>query len=307
MNEQFADLGDVTLCYETFGDPADPALLLVMGLATQMVAWREDFCRMLVERGFHVIRFDNRDVGRSSSMKGKPPGLGEMITRRIANPSYTLDDMADDAAGLLDHLGIEHAHVVGASMGAMIGQHLAVRHPEKVLSLVSIMAGTGHRVVGQPKLSIMPLFLSRAPSGDKQAYVERGLKLFRAIGSKTHFDEQGVREIAELSYDRGVNLAGTGRQLAAIIAAGNRTSVLKRIQAPTLVIQGKDDKLATPSGGKATARAIPGAQLLMLEGMGHDLPRPLWPTFVDAIVKTAGRVTNATPDPQPVLNPQAGV
>jgi pimeloyl-ACP methyl ester carboxylesterase len=306
VSEQFADIGDVTLCYETFGDPADPAMLLIMGLGTQMVAWRDDFCRMLAERGFHVIRYDNRDVGRSTTMSGKPPSVTELATRRIREVPYRLEDMADDAAGLLDHLGIQRAHVVGASMGAMIAQHLTLRYPAKVLSLVSIMAGTGHRVIGAPKLSIMPLFLSR-PAKGKEAYIERGVKLFKAIGSTKHFDEQGVREIAELSYERGLNLAGTGRQLGAIIADGNRTKRLKRIKAPTLVIHGTDDKLATPGGGKATAKAIAGARLMMVEDMGHDMPRPLWPRLIDAIAENAARVTSGTGDAQPVLNPRAGV
>src|SRR5215212_6647618 len=160
MNEQFADVGPVTLCYETFGDPTDPALLLIMGLGTQMVAWREDFCRQLVDQGFFVIRYDNRDCGRSTLMKGRPPTLRELVTRRIKNPPYTLGDMADDAIGLLDHLGIEKAHIAGASMGGMIAQHVAFRYPARVLSLASIMSSTGHRFVGQPKLSVIPLFLS---------------------------------------------------------------------------------------------------------------------------------------------------
>src|SRR5436190_18982588 len=161
MNEQFAEVGPVTLCYETFGAPTDPAILLIMGLGTQMVAWREDFCQMLVERGFHVIRYDNRDCGKSTSMKGRPATLRQLTTKRVKNPPYTLADMADDAVGLLDHLGIDRAHVVGASMGAMIAQHVGMRHPGRVLSLVSIMASTGSRFAGQPKLAVIPLFLSK--------------------------------------------------------------------------------------------------------------------------------------------------
>ncbi len=288
MSEQFADVGDVTLCYETFGDASDPPILLIMGLGTQMIAWRDDFCRMLADRGFYVIRYDNRDVGHSTKMKGRAPSLVQMTTRRIKNPAYTLGEMADDAIGLLDHLGIERAHIVGASMGGMIAQHVGFRYPGRVLSLVSIMASTGHRLVGQPSLAIMPLFLSR-PEGSKEAYVERAVKLFRAVGSTKHFDEQGVREIAEAGWERGVDFAGTGRQLGAIMADGNRTKRLRRITAPTLVIHGTDDKLVAPSGGKATAKAIKGAKLLMLDGMGHDLPRPLWPKLVDAIVENAAR------------------
>ncbi len=290
MNEQFADIGPVTLCYETFGDPADPALLLIMGLGTQMVAWREDFCAQLVERGFYVIRYDNRDVGRSTRMEGSPPGTRELITRRIKDLSYSLSDMADDAARLLDHLGIERAHIVGASMGGMIAQHLAFDHPDKVLSMTSIMSTVGGRVVGQPKLAVMPLFLATPPAG-KEAYIDRAVKLFKAVGSKRLFDEDYVRESASLSYERGVDFAGTGRQLAAITADGKRTKRLARVKAPTLVIHGNDDRLVAPSGGKATAKAIDGARLLMLDDMGHDLPRPIWPKIIDAIVDNTKRAT----------------
>jgi pimeloyl-ACP methyl ester carboxylesterase len=294
MSEQFADVGPVTLCYETFGDPADPALLLIMGLGTQMIAWRDDFCRTLVDRGFFVIRYDNRDSGRSTKLEGRPPNLPELITRKPRKLAYSLAEMADDAIGLLDHLGIERAHVVGASMGGMIAQHLGFRYPGRVLSITSIMSGAGGRVAGAPRLSIIPLFLSK-PSGGKEDYVERGVKLFKAIGSPKYFDEQNVREIADLSWERGVNFSGTGRQLAAIVADGNRTSRLKRITAPTLVIHGKNDKLATPSGGRAVAKAIPGAKLLELDGMGHDLPRQLWPQIVDAIVANTERASEPEP------------
>jgi pimeloyl-ACP methyl ester carboxylesterase len=289
MSEQFADLGRVNLCYETFGDAGDPALLLVMGLGTQMVAWHDDFCRELTERGFFVIRFDNRDCGRSTLMEGPTPGLRDLITRKPRHLAYTLGEMADDAIGLLDHLDIERAHVVGASMGGMIGQHMAFRYPARVLSLTSIMSGAGGRVAGAPRLSILPLFLSKTPADGKEAYIERGVKLFRTIGSPKYFDEQSVREVGALSWDRGITMAGTGRQLAAIVADGNRAKRLQRITAPTLVIQGSADKLATPSGGKAVARAIPGARLMMVDGMGHDLPRALWPKFIDAIAENAAR------------------
>lgn len=288
MDEQFADVGPVTLCYETFGDPSDPAILLIMGLGTQMVAWREDFCQQLVERGFFVIRYDNRDSGKSSSMEGAPPTLREMTTRRIKKPAYSLAEMADDAAGLLDHLDIDRAHIVGASMGGMIAQHFALRYPGRTLSLTSIMSTTGHRLVGQPKLAVIPLFLSR-PENSKEAYIERAVKLFRAVGSRRLFDEEYVREGAALSWERGINVAGTGRQLGAIMADGNRTRRLRRISAPTLVIHGKDDRLVAPSGGKATAKAIPGARLLLVDDMGHDMPRPVWPKIIDAIVENAAR------------------
>jgi pimeloyl-ACP methyl ester carboxylesterase len=288
MNEQFADVGPVTLCYETFGDSENPALLLIMGLGTQMIAWREDFCQMLVERGFFVIRYDNRDCGRSTSMSGHTPSTRELVTRRIKDVPYTLGDMADDAAGLLDHLDIHKAHIVGASMGGMIAQHFAMRYPGRTLSLTSIMSTVGGRVAGAPKLSVIPLFLS-APPQEKDEYVERAVKLFKLVGSKRLFDEEYIRESAEAGWERGVNFAGTGRQLAAITADGKRTKRLARVTAPTLVIHGSDDKLVTPSGGKATAKAIKGAKLMMVDDMGHDMPRPLWPKIVDAIVENTKR------------------
>ena len=291
MSEQFTDVGPVTLCYETFGDPTDPALLLVMGLGTQMIAWREDFCRQLVERGFFVIRYDNRDCGRSTSMQGPPITTRELMTKRVKDPPYTLAEMADDAIGLLDHLGIERAHVVGASMGGMIAQHLAMRYPSRLLSLTSIMSTTGGRLVGQPKMAVIPLFLSK-PSGGQDDYAERAVKLFRAVGSKRLFDEEYVRESAAESWERGINMAGTGRQLAAITADGTRAKRLRRVQVPTLVIHGKDDRLIAPSGGRATARAIPRAKLLMVDDMGHDLPRPVWPKLIDAITQHAQRATD---------------
>jgi pimeloyl-ACP methyl ester carboxylesterase len=291
MNEQFADVGPVTLCYETFGDESDPAILLIMGLGTQMVAWRDDFCRELVDRGFFVIRYDNRDCGKSTSMEGRPPNLRELTTRRIKNPPYRLEDMADDAIGLLDHLGIQKAHIVGASMGGMIAQHVAMRYPGRVLSLASIMSTTGGRLVGQPKMAVLPLFLSR-PSGGKEEYIERAIKLFRAVGSKRLFDEDYVRESASLGWDRGVNMAGTGRQLAAITADRSRKKRLQRIKAPTVVIHGKDDRLINPSGGRATAKAIPGARLVMVDDMGHDLPQPVWRKIIDAIVDNTKRASD---------------
>jgi pimeloyl-ACP methyl ester carboxylesterase len=286
MSEQFANVADVTLCYETFGSPSDAPLLLIMGLGTQMVAWRDEFCETLARRGFYVIRFDNRDCGHSTRMQGRPPTLVELTTRRPRALAYRLEDMADDAVSLLDHLGIDRAHIVGASMGGMIAQHVAFDHPDRVLSLVSIMASTGHRLLGQPRLSIMPLFLSR-PEVGREAYVQRAVELFYAVGSRRWFDEASVRELAELQWERGVTMAGTSRQLAAIAADGNRTQRLRRITAPTLVIHGTRDRLVASSGGRATARAIPGARLLRVEGMGHDLPRALWPLLIDAIARHA--------------------
>ena len=290
MSEQFAQVGDVELCYETFGDPGDPALLLAMGLGTQMLAWHEDLCREFVARGFQVIRYDNRDCGRSTWFENVPPPRpGEIIRRRPRQVAYTLDDMADDAAGLLDHLGIGSAHVMGASMGGMIAQMLAANHPDRVLSLTSIMSSTGSRFTGQPHPRVLPLLL-RKPARSKEEYVRSLTGMFRVIGSPGfEHDWDELRRFLEQGYERGVTAAGTGRQMAAILASGNRTPALRRITAPTLVIHGSADKLVLPSGGKATARAFPGARLLMIRGMGHDMPRAAWPQMVDAIVENTRR------------------
>ena len=299
MAEQFCTVGEIELCFETFGDPADPALLLVMGLGTQMIAWREDFCELLVERGFYVIRFDNRDIGRSTHLRdARPPALRQLLTRDKRAAAYTLDDMADDAAGLLDELGIGAAHVVGASMGGMIAQVLACRHPEKVLTLTSIMSTTGHRLWGQPAMKVYPFFFTARPK-EKQAAVERVVKLFGVIGSPAfETDEDDLRALASASIDRGPgDDAGTLRQMQAVLASGNRTRALRHIEAPTLVIHGTADKMVGQSGGRATARAIPGARLVLIKGMGHDLPRKLWPRFVDLIAEHAAQAPAASREP----------
>jgi pimeloyl-ACP methyl ester carboxylesterase len=296
MAETTCRVGDIEIAYETFGDPADPAVLLVMGLATQMIAWHEEFCRGLASRGFHVIRFDNRDVGRSTAMKGAHvPTLKELALRTKSAAAYTLEDMAGDAIGLLDELGIERAHIVGASMGGMIAQTIAFTYPERVLSLVSIMSNTGHRWTGQPRLTTYRVLLGRPPR-ERDAYVEHVLKVYSVIGSPGFDrDEAETRKMAALSYDRGINPAGSGRQLGAINASGDRTPRLKEIRVPTLVIHGTKDKLVSPSGGRATAKAIPGAKLLTIEGMGHDLPRGAWPRIIDGIAETAARAGEPAP------------
>jgi pimeloyl-ACP methyl ester carboxylesterase len=296
MSEQFCTVGDVELCYETFGVPSDPAVLLFMGLGTQMIAWREEFCELLASRGFHVIRFDNRDIGRSTHMKGvKPPTPAQLLRRDARRATYDLEDMASDAAGLLECLGIEAAHVVGASMGGMIAQTLAGRHPERVLSLTSIMSTTGNRWKGQPAFKTFPFLLAKPPK-DREHAAERAVKLFKVVGSpKFERDEDDLRELVYRSYERGGgDVSGTGRQLGAILASGDRTQALGNISAPTLVIHGTADKLVRSSGGKATANAIPGARLELIDGMGHDLPRDLWPRFAELIAENAARAPEAT-------------
>ena len=288
--EQIATVGDLELCYETFGDRSDPALVLIMGLATQMIGWREAFCEQLAAAGFFVVRFDNRDVGRSTRLDDLPvPTKWQLLKRDKRAASYTLEDMALDVVGLLDHLEIERAHVVGASMGAMIAQTVAATHPDRVLSLVSIMGSTGARTSGQPQLQTAKMLLT-VPPKDRDGFVEHMVKTFTAIGSPGfERDEDELRRFAETTFDRGRNPAASARQLAAINASGNRTRLLRQISAPTLVIHGEADTLVRPSGGRATAKAIADSTLLEIPGMGHDLPRDAWPQIVDAISENAAR------------------
>ena len=290
INEQFCTTAGIELCYETLGDPNDPALLLIMGLGFQMIAWPQELCEGLAARGFHVIRFDNRDSGRSTHLTASPPPTRrELLTRHIRRPAYTLADMAGDAAGLLDHLDIKRAHVVGASMGGMIAQTLAAQSPERVSSLVSIMSNTGSRLNGQPSLRLWPYLLAPQPA-DRERYIQHGVELLALAGSPGYdTDEAELREMLVLTFDRGTSPAAYARQLGAITASGNRTPALRQVTAPTLVIHGLADRIVSPSGGRATARAIPNANLMLLAGMGHDLPRALWPLFTDAIARNAER------------------
>jgi pimeloyl-ACP methyl ester carboxylesterase len=301
MDERFCDVGrGITLCYEPFGTPDDEPVLLIMGLGTQMVAWHEDFCRDLAARGYYVVRFDNRDIGRSTHVGGPAPTITQLLLRSKRAARYTLADMADDAAGLLRELGLSPAHVIGASMGGMIAQTLAARHPEQVRSLTSIMSNTGALTNGQPALRLYPFFLRRRPVGLDE-YVAHFARLFAAIGSTgLPRDQEEIRALAGISYERDHDIAGPGRQLAAIIASGDRTRELRKVVAPTLVVHGTADPLVSPSGGRATARAIKGAKLMTIAGMGHDLPRAVWPRLIDAIVDNAARA-GGRPDHPPLL------
>ena len=288
--EQLAKVGQIELCYETFGDADAPPMLLVMGLGSQMVLWDDRFCEQLAERGFRVIRFDNRDVGRSTILRDAPvPRSGQLMRRDPTAAAYALDDMAADTAGLLDHLGVETAHVVGISMGGMIAQLLAIRRPERVLSLVSIMSSTGNRRVGQPHPRMWPRLFRRARF-DRAEYIEDFVATYRAIGSKRYPpDPERKRAIAARCYDRGYHPAGAARQLAAILAAPDRTAALAQVGVPTTVIHGDADPLVAVSGGRATAQAIPDARLFVIPGMGHDMPPELWPPIIEAIAQNAAR------------------
>ncbi len=291
--EQIAAIGDLDLCYETFGDDADPALVLIMGLATQMIGWRDGFCEGLASRGFLVIRFDNRDVGRSTRLDDLPvPTFWQLVRRDKTAAGYTLEDMAADTVGLLDHLEIERAHIVGASMGAMIAQTVAATYPDRVRSLVSIMGSTGATSSGQPQWSTAKALMS-VPPADRDGFVDHVMKTFAIIGSPGfERDEDDLRWFSETTFDRGRNPDAAGRHLAAINASGDRTALLGQVSAPALVIHGSADTLVSPSGGRATAKAIAGATLVEIPGMGHDLPEEAWPQIIDAIAENAARGTD---------------
>jgi pimeloyl-ACP methyl ester carboxylesterase len=283
------DANGITLAYQTYGDATATPLLLVMGLATQMLGWHEEFCGQLVDAGFFVVRFDNRDIGLSTHMTDAGmPDLQKLFTDPRSAASYTLDEMADDTAGLLDALGIEAAHVVGASMGGMIAQTLAIRHPARVLSLTSIMS-TPSPQIGPPTQEAAAVLLAPA-AADREAAVERAVATYKVIGSPGYpLDTDELRRSAGLAYDRAFDPAGVVRQLAAIQASGDRTEGLRGVRVPTVVLPGEADPLVQPDGGRATAEAVPGAKLVTYPGMGHNLPRELWPDVVGEIVAVTGR------------------
>ena len=282
------DTNEIQVEYETFGDRSARPLLLVMGLGGQMIMWDEEFCEQLADCGHFVVRFDNLDIGLSTHFdEHVPPDMAALVAAfagREAQPSaYTLDDMADDAAGLIDALELEAAHVCGASMGGMIAQTLAIRHPRRVKSLVSIMSTTGEPELPGPSPEAMAILVGPPPKTREEA-IERGVKTWRVIGSPGFpFDEERTRERAGRFYDRANHPEGQARQLAAIVGHGSRREALTRLDVPTLVIHGDADPLVPVAGGRDTAAAISGAELLVVEGMGHDLPPGAWPTIVPAI------------------------
>ena len=282
--------GPVEIAYETFGDEGDRPLLLVMGLATQMLAWHEDLCRELVSRGFFVVRFDNRDIGLSTHLHdAPPPNVMAALGGDTSSASYTLEDLADDAVGLLDGLGVTRpAHVVGASMGGMIAQTIAVRHPARVASLTSIMSTPSPKIGPPTQAAAATLFAP--PATNREEAVQRALSTYRVIGSPGYpLDEQWLAGVAGEAYDRAYDPLGVARQLLAIHASGDRTPGLRELDVPTLVVHGEDDQLVQVEGGRATAAAVPGAELLVVPGMGHNLPRELWPQLVDRITALADR------------------
>jgi len=281
--------------FETFGDSTAPPLLLIGGLGSQLLSWDEEFCEQIQRRGFYVIRYDNRDAGLSTKMEsaGDPDLMAALAGN--PNPAYQLRDLADDAAGLLDALGINAAHVVGVSMGGFIAQLVAINHPDRVLSLTSIMSGPGGTDAVPPEPEGADVLI-RVPPPTREARIEHGVWIRRTLkGAGDPFDESVETSQVERAYDRSYYPAGTGRQLVAILAAESRLENLGRIKAPTLVIHGTDDVLIPVENGRRVAKAIPGAHLVEFEHMGHNLPKRVWPQVLDAIEELARQA----PVPQP--------
>ena len=282
------DNRSIELEYDHFGNPTDPALLLIMGFTAQMVAWDEEFCTQLADRGHFVIRFDNRDCGLSTKLHGVPSNsdaviMAAMMETEMPPVPYTLSDMAADAMQVLDHLNIERAHIMGASMGGMIAQTVAIEHPHRVKTLISIMSQPGELTVGQPTQEAMELIVTPAPS-DRDEYIAFAPK-WQLWQSKKYRSDEVSRRNAIRDFDRSNYPEGGPRQMAAIYASGSRAEGLQKLEVPTLVIHGTDDQLITPSGGERTAELIPNSTLLMVDDMGHDMPQPLWPFYLDAISK----------------------
>jgi pimeloyl-ACP methyl ester carboxylesterase len=269
----------IEIHYDSFGDPADPTLLLVNGLGSQMIRWQPDFCAAFVDRGLHVVRFDNRDVGLST---------------HVEEP-YLLSDMAADAVAVLDDLGVDRAHVLGVSMGGMIAQTVAIEHPDRVRSLISVMSTTGDRDVGGATPEAFAE-LTRQPARSREEYQDAAVDHAGVWGSPGLFDADELRREAGLSWDRGVDPAGVARQYGAVRASGSRSERLAQLDVPTLVIHGTADTLILPTGGQRTAEVVPGAELLIVEGMGHDTARPLWPRLVEAVT---AHIAGAERDPRP--------
>jgi pimeloyl-ACP methyl ester carboxylesterase len=283
----------ITVEYETFGNSADPALLLISGFSAQLTSWHENLCKLFAAQNFHVIRFDNRDCGLSTKLNGVVVDTTAVITAaRMEEPipevPYTLSHMAADAIGVLDGLGIAKAHVMGASMGGMIAQTVAIEHPHRVLSLTSVMSQPGDPEVGQPTAEAMESFFTPPPTV-REEYLDSSAS-WLVWHSKKYRDAQRTRAQAAVDFDRSFYPEGGPRQLAAIYASGRRTEGLAKLTMPTLVLHGLDDTLIAPDGGERTAEVIPGAKLVMLEDMGHDLPEPLWPRYVSEFLELTARV-----------------
>jgi pimeloyl-ACP methyl ester carboxylesterase len=289
---QIARANGIDICYEIFGDPAAPPLLLIMGLGGQMIIWDDEFCKRLAARGFRVVRFDNRDIGQSSKLHGgRRLTPFELIKLRLfhipVSAPYKILDMAKDTVGLMDALDIRSAHLVGASMGGMIAQEIALSFPQRVRSLTSIMSTTGNPRIPPPTREVAMLLMAPPPKS-KDEYISRFQKTWKLLRAGS-FPEDEARDVAlaERCFARGLNPPGVGRQLRAILASGSRKPRLHAVTAPTLVIHGTVDPLVHPSAGPDTAESIRNAKLLMIEGMGHAMPIPTWPQLIDAIAHHA--------------------
>jgi pimeloyl-ACP methyl ester carboxylesterase len=291
-----AAVNGIEIEYDSFGDRSRPPLFLIMGLGAQMILWEDELCAALAASGFFVVRFDNRDVGLSTQLDaaGVPnvfEAMQAMAAGRPVSAPYTLADMADDTVALMTALGIERAHVVGASMGGMIAQILAIRHPERLLSMTSIMSTTGDPALPPASADAMRVLLT-PPPGDRAGNVARGIEAWKVIGSPGFpLDEDRMRNLFGRAFDRGYHPAGVARQMVAILASGNRTAALRSVTVPTLVIHGAADPLVRVEGGRATAAAIPDATLVVIAGMGHDLPPGTWPQIIDVISEHALRAS----------------
>lgn len=289
---QIVRANGIDICYEIFGDSDAEPVLLIMGLGGQMIHWYDDFCQQLAARGFRVIRFDNRDIGQSSKMTGgKRLTALELLKLRflhipVAAP-YTLRDMAQDVIGLMDALDLGSAHLVGASMGGMIAQEIAISFPERVRSLTSIMSTTGNPRIPPPTTEAMAV-LTTPPPGSREEFFAQHARTWKVLRVGSFPEDEALdRSRAERTFERGLNPAGVGRQLRAMLASGSRKERLRSVTAPTLVIHGTVDPLVRPEGGKDTAASIPGAKLLMIEGMGHAMPIQMWPEIIGAIDRHA--------------------
>jgi len=283
----------ITIEYETFGGASHPALLLISGFSAQLTSWNENLCKLFAAQGFHVIRFDNRDCGLSTKLDGVVVDTTAVITAALMEEPipavpYTLSHMAGDAVGVLDGLGIAKAHVMGASMGGMIAQTVAIEHPHRVLSLTSVMSQPGEPEVGQPTPEAMESFFTPPPT-TREDYLDSSAT-WLVWHSKKYRDAERTRKQAAIDFDRSFYPEGGPRQLAAIYASGRRAEGLRKLTMPTTVVHGLDDTLIAPDGGELTAQLIPGAKLVMLEDMGHDLPEPLWPRYVSEFLELAARV-----------------
>ena len=287
MDAGFAYNGSVDIAYERFGADGDDPLLLVMGLGMQMISWPDDFCAALADRGFAVARFDNRDVGQSTHFTARgAPSVARILARPRDAAPYLLDDMAADGVAVLDALGWPSAHVVGVSLGGMIAQTVAIRHPHRVRSLTSMMSTPSPRI-GRPRLGALAVLAGR-PVRSREEAARRMVRVFRVIGSPAYpHDEAWLRDTGRRAFERGQDPLGARRQLAAILASGDRRAGLAGVRVPTLVLHGDADPLVRPSGGRATAAAVPGARLVVYPGLGHDLPAALWRPFIDQISATA--------------------